>query len=267
VPDAAGLAWAMVQRFMQDESGVTLRDDQSYLLEARLGGVSRSFSFPDTPAFVRAACAPGATAPHRRALIDAMTTHETLFFRDAPFWERMEQTVLPSLSATGRPIRIWSAACSSGQEPYSLVMMLEESFPELVKRTEILATDVAADTVDRARNGVFTTLEVNRGLNARRMVRHFDSVAGGFQFKATLRDRIRFSVHNLVAPGLDPSDCDIVLCRNVLIYFEDERRRQVITRLRRAARPDGLIGVGSTETLSLRSLGPGWYENAEKEWR
>ena len=242
--------------------GVVLNEDQIYLADSRLTGVAKLHGFLRISDFVDAACGGPIGSPLGLALIDAMTTHETLFFRDAPFWQTLEKAVFPALiaqSRSGAPFRIWSAACSTGQEPYSLAMMLAERFPELDSRVEIIATDVSEIAVERARQGVYSVMEVNRGLSAPRLIKHFEQVPCGFRVRDALRNRITWAPHNLLGSKPDPAGCDLVLCRNVLIYFGETDRAEVTRRLFRAAVPNGVVGVGSTETLREASMATGLY--------
>ncbi len=253
--------WRDVQRFMLRAAGVVLADDQIYLLESRLASPAREHGFARIADFVRAACASPSSVPVAAALIDAMTTHETLFFRDPTFWTNLEQLVLPRLVAaakTGR-VKIWSAACSTGQEPYSLAMLIAERAPELADRVDIVATDVSELAVRRASAGVFSALETNRGLSAVRLVRHFEQAPGGFRVREALRRRITWSTHNLLGARPDPTACALVLCRNVLIYFGDTDRASVLQRLSRATMAGGVLGVGATETLKEPALAPGLH--------
>lgn len=256
-------SWELVQRFMERQCGVVVRDDQIYLLASRLTPVARRLGQPSISALVQAACNGPATSPTAVALIEAMTTHETYFFRDPTFWKALEEQVLTPLVArlpAHRPLRIWSAACSTGQEPYSLSMLVEERFAAVAARVEIIATDVSDLTVARAREGVFNAMETNRGLGAARLVRHFTQVPGGFKVNEKVRNRIQWRPHNLLAMNPDPMDCDLVLCRNVLIYFGETDRASVIRRLIRATATGGFVGVGSSETLRGKSVAPGLYE-------
>jgi chemotaxis protein methyltransferase CheR len=258
--------WVAVQQFMLRSCGVELREDQSYLMEPRLAAAAKAHGFPNVNDYVVATCFGAATTPGAKSLIDAMTTHETMFYRDPAFWSALESLVLPRLVETVRSVgraRIWSGACSTGQEPYSLTMLLEEKAPDIADRVEIIATDVAEPSVDRARKGVFTPLEVNRNVNVMRLMKHFDQAPGGFRIKDALRKRVTFETHNLLGANRDPSNCDLVLCRNVLIYFGDTDRSAVLRRLNAAAKPNGFIALGSTETWREGKLiAPGWYQKS-----
>ena len=257
-------AWTLVQQFMLRHCGVVLRDDQVYLAESRLTAATKQHGCTDIAAFVTTACGGSPTTPAAKSLIDAMTTHETMFYRDAPFWQTFENVVLPSLVESvrkgGRP-RLWSAACSTGQEPYSIAMLLDERAPDAAKHIDIVATDVAELSIVRARNGVFTPLEVNRNVNAARLMKHFVQAPGGFRVRDEIRSRVRFETHNLLGANPDPQGCNVVLCRNVLIYFGDTDRAAVLRRLHAAAALDGYIGLGSTESWREgKSIAPGWYQ-------
>jgi chemotaxis protein methyltransferase CheR len=190
-----------------------------------------------------------------------MTTHETFFFRDAGFWRAFETIVLPRLLTRERsaPVRLWSAACSTGQEAYSVAMAFAEHGATALDALELVATDVAEPSLDRARDGVFTALEVSRGLGPERLARHFDPCEGGYRVKERLRRAVRWEAHNLLGASAYPSRQDVVLCRNVLIYFGDRDRAEVVRRLFDAAAPSAFIGVGSTEVIKGRAIAPGWF--------
>ncbi len=252
-------AWAQVQEFTYRACGVVLDAERHYLLDGRLQRVAQRLGFRSVEDFVREACARGADERLTDPLLDAITTHETSFFRDTGFWRVLEDHILPALVAAGRPLSIWSAACATGQEALSVAMLLAERWPSAFESARIVATDVSADTVARARSATYNVVEVNRGLVAERLVRHFDVVPRGFRAKATLRERIVYMVHNLLGAAPYPGGFDLVLCRNVLIYFNEVDRKRVVERLCRSGDP-GYLGVGVTELLpGGRSLGSGWY--------
>jgi chemotaxis protein methyltransferase CheR len=256
------VAWPLVVDFMRKRCGLVLRDDQQYLLSSRIGPVADRLGFPSVLAFVRDAVRSDAPARSVDLLVDAMTTHETSFFRDPGFWTYMSQTVLPRLRKAveqrGSAV-VWSAACSTGQEAYSLAMLLDEEAPGIAPACKIVGTDVSVPAVDQARSGMFGPLEVSRGLQARRLTRHFEDANGAFTVKAHLRQRVSWDVHNLLGARSGPTGCDLVLCRNVLIYFDKTDRELVVKRLFSSLRPDGLLGVGTTEIVSGTMVAPGWY--------
>ena len=253
--------WALVCTFMQKHCAVVLTEEQRYLLGSRLSPVARGNNFPSVAEFVVAACSQGKTSKLGKELIDAMTTHESYFFRDTTFWHYLEKIVLADLAARKCVgLRIWSAACSHGQEPYSLAMLLDELHPKLAERSQIVATDISEGAILRARDGLYSSLEINRGLHALRLMRYFEKAGGGYRVKASLRQRVRFAAHNLLADEPAMLSCDIVLCRNVLIYFNEADRKTVLTRLDAAARPGGYLGFGTGERCTQPALAPGWHQ-------
>jgi chemotaxis protein methyltransferase CheR len=193
-------------------------------------------------------------------VIDAMTTHETLFFRDKEPFEYLKRTLLPELlkaRKARRTLRIWSAACSTGQEPYSLMMLLDEiiganrelgSFKDW--KIEIIATDISRATLRRAEAGIYSTFEVARGLPEALKARWFRPLADeGWQFKDELRKRVSFKIQNLTDSPAELGTFDLVLCRNVLIYFGLEDKRKILGRLAGALTMDGRLMLGGAETV------------------
>jgi chemotaxis protein methyltransferase CheR len=260
LPDLRG-SWQQVQAFMRRACGVDLADDQIYLLEARLAPIVAERRFASLASFVDAACARAEGSALGMSLVDAMTTHETFFFRDAPFWRAFEEVVVPRAREGPKGLRIWSAACSHGQEPYSIAMLLEERWPELAARSTIVGTDVSVPAIERAREGQYSVLEVNRGLGAARLLRHFErGPGGGFRVQGRLRERVEWGVENLLAPAAHRDAFDVVLCRNVLIYFKDRDRLSVLARVGSATRVGGFLGLGVTEVGPGLAVSPGWFQ-------
>jgi chemotaxis protein methyltransferase CheR len=261
VQAAADDVWQTVRTFMRQTCGVTLADDQSYLLEGRVAPLLAGHGFATTRELVAAACKPGRLSALAMTVIDAMTTHETFFFRDLPFWRTLEEVVIPDLLRRGRRrLRFWSSGCAHGQEPYSIAMLLEERWPELAPLATIQATDVSALAIGRAREGFYTVLEVNRGLGAARLLRHFDrSPRGGYVVKTSLRARITWEAGNLLSPAPVTYPFDVILCRNVLIYFAERERSAVLTQLASATNHAGYVGLGVSELGKGRSVAPGWW--------
>lgn len=265
MPDSAQTAWPLVVGFMRRRCGLVLEDDQRYLLGSRLESVADRMGYGSILEFVAQATAPDAAPTAVAELIDAMTTHETSFFRDAGFWTWLAKVIVPGLRdiARLRRPRVWSAACSTGQEPYSLAMVLAETDEALASAVDIVATDVSELALARARRGVYTALEVNRGLGAARVAAHTVPVGDGSVVLAPyLRERVTFEPHNLLAGPGPAGAFDIVLCRNVLFYFDAADRRRALASLQRSAARGGWIGVGSTESFGDQTpVSPGWYRN------
>ncbi|MFO0628766.1 MAG: protein-glutamate O-methyltransferase CheR [Polyangiales bacterium] len=259
----ASLSWGLARSFMQQRCGVVLDSDQEYLLESRLHDVATAAGFPGVTEFVAAATRHGGSPALVERLVDALTTHETSFFRDRAFWSVLEQKVLPELLAghlrDGGELKVWSAACSTGQEAYSLLMLLEESFPQLAGRVRVVATDIAELTVRRAAAGLFSELELQRGVSPARRERFFEREGDAFRVRSALRSRIEFRAHNLLAPLPPVTGCHIAMCRNVLIYFEEPQRLAALRCLASSLLPGTFIGVGSTELIRGEQVAPGWY--------
>jgi chemotaxis protein methyltransferase CheR len=248
---------------MQQRCGVVLESDQEYLLESRLHDVASASGFRGVTEFVAEATRHGGSPALADLLVDALTTHETSFFRDRAFWTVLEQRVLPELLAgrlrDGGDLKVWSAACSTGQEAYSLLMLLDESFPQLAGRVRVVATDIAELTVRRAAAGVFSELELQRGVSPARRDRFFEREAEGYRVRASLRARVEFRAHNLLAPLPPVTGCHIAMCRNVLIYFEEAQRLAALRCLASSLLPGTFVGVGSTELIRAEQVAPGWY--------
>lgn len=260
---SAPASWTALRSFMQESCGVLLGEDQHYLMEARLAPVAKTLNYPTVDEYVAEACRPGAPKSMTSPLVDAMTTHETSFFRDGPFWRTFQDLILPKLGllepGNTKPLRLWSAACSTGQEPYSLLMLLEERYPAIAERTQIIATDVAEGVVEQASRGTFSVFEVNRGVSAPRLLKHFERDGGNFRIKEKYRKRITWQTQNLISGWPPGEGLDVVLVRNVLIYFPEPVRALVLKKVRAALRPNGFLGVGNTELVPGTAVSPGWY--------
>jgi len=183
-------------------------------------------------------------------VVDALTTNETSWFRDREPFNALTEVVLPDLIATrtnSRVVRVWSAACSSGQETYSLAMLLQDHLPA-GWQYEILATDISHEMIERARNGQYSQVEMNRGLPAQLLIRHFERVGPTWQVAPALRRSITFQQVNLDGPLPTATPFDVVYLRNVLIYFDVETKRAVLRNVSRMMRPDGWLFLGAAET-------------------
>jgi chemotaxis protein methyltransferase CheR len=184
-------------------------------------------------------------------VVEALLNNETYFFRDRSPFDLLERSVLPEIAQrASRRLRIWSAGCSTGQEVYSLAMMFAENETAWRGWTiDILGTDVSGEVVDRARAGVYTQFEVQRGLGIGQTIKWFEESDEGWRVVEGLRRPIRFQVHNILEPPPHPGQFDIVLCRNVLLYLNAEKRRAAFDRLASAMAPDGWLMLGAGETV------------------
>lgn len=232
------------------ESAIVLPAGKEYLVDARLLPLARAAGLASTDAYVHVAQRPGSLA-ERRAIVEALTTNETSWFRDASVFESFRRHLLPALDSdrpAHRPIRIWSAAASTGQEAYSLAMLLIEELGS-GRRFEIIGTDIARGVLEQARQGRYTQMEVNRGLPARYVVQYFQRVGAGWQISPELQRNIQFRELNLAAPfppGLPTFD--VVFLRNVLIYFDTGTKQSILERVRRVMVPGGWLVLGTAET-------------------
>lgn len=240
-----------VRLLVRRQAAIVLQPNQAYLVEARLGPVARVEGLDSIAALVDRLRRSPSGGLHDR-VVEAMTVNETSFFRDAGPFRALEEQVLPELVASRAPRRnlsIWSAACASGQEPYTIAMVLADGFPHLAGwRVRILATDLSEAMVARGRAGRYSQLEVNRGLPATRLVRHFTRDGVDWQVSERLRRAVEFRPLNLIRPWPALPPMDVVFLRNVLIYLDLATRRDILARLRRVLRPDGVLFLGGAET-------------------
>jgi len=245
------LDFGYVRRLVQERAAIVLEPSKMYLVESRLLPLVHQHGF----ASLQELCARLRTDPSsvlHRKVVEAMATNETSFFRDPPVFADLRETVLPRLierNLPGRPIRIWSAACSSGQEPYSVAMLLREHFPQLAPdRLHLIASDLSLDVLARAREGRYSQLEVNRGLPAPLLVKYFEQRGVEWYVKEEIRRQVEFRELNLVEPWPPMPFVDLVLLRNVLIYFDVDTRKSILEKVRQVLRPDGYLLLGSAET-------------------
>lgn len=238
-----------VRRMVRERAGIVLEDGKEYLVENRLSAVARSHGAELHDLVEQARSRP--TSPVNDEIIDAMTTNETSFFRDIHPFNALRDEVLPRLveaRRTSRTIRILSGAASTGQEAYSIAMMIRTAFPELAGwRIVITGTDISREALARARAGRYTQLEINRGLPAT-MLRYFSQDGREFVVDPSIRSMCEFSELNLVTPWPMMPTQDIVLMRNVLIYFDVATKRQILHNVRQILAPDGLLFLGASET-------------------
>ena len=231
-------------------SGLSLGADKDYLVQARLDPILKRRGLAN---LVALADRMRTDVGLEREVVEAMTTNETLFFRDGKPFDHLRDVTLPRLHAgrpKGVPIRIWSAAASTGQEAYSLAMLASEMGPALGNRTvEIVGTDIAREPLARAIRGLYSQFEVQRGLPARLLVRHFTREAEGWQISRRLRDMVRFRDWNLLSDLSGLGRFDIVFCRNVLIYFDQPTKARVLDAIGRQLAPDGVLYLGSADTV------------------
>jgi chemotaxis protein methyltransferase CheR len=237
---------------VKQRSGLTLGAGKEYLVESRLPAVAATWDCADLTALVRAL---RTTADPKllKAVCDAMTTSETMFFRDDTPFRELRDVLLPAAAtrcqALGRPMRVWSAACSTGQEPYSIAMTVLQSKAALGSvGVEITASDFSGVQLQRAREGVYNHFEVQRGLPVSLMVAHFQPAGDNFRVSDQLRKMVTFHERNLLEPFTGLPTFDVIFCRNVLIYFDVPSKGDVLRRLAAQLAPGGVIVLGGSET-------------------
>ncbi len=242
-------SFAFIAGVVKARSGLMLTPDKGYMLETRLGPVLKREGLASLDALALRLRDPRANQV-ADAVTEALTTNESSFFRDGKPFEHLRR-VLPPLArarAPGSTLRIWSAACSTGQEAYSIAMLLQEVALE-GRRVEIIGTDIAESVVARAREGYFTQFEVQRGLPARLLVKHFRQEDGRWRVSPELRGMARFERGNLLGDLRGFGRFDVVFCRNVLIYFDAATKARVLDALAAQLQPDGVLYLGGAETV------------------
>ena len=243
--------FAYFSRFLKENSEIVLAIDKEYLVDTRLSPIQKKLGLASLSDLICKLRHEPFGALHNE-VIEAMTTNETYFFRDVKPFEALRNEVLPELikaRSAKRSLSIWSAACSSGQEAYSIQMILKDSFPNLVNwNTRLLCTDLSQEMVGRTLQGRFTQLEVNRGLPAQMLVKHFQKVENDWQVKQDLKVGIEAKVMNLAKPWPPLPTMDVVFLRNVLIYFDLEAKSQILSRVAKVLAPDGILFLGGSET-------------------
>ena len=239
-----------VRQLVHRESAIVLQPGKEYLVEARLLPMAQQRGLSGVSELVESVRSRPDAATTRR-IVEALTTNETSWFRDGDPFTAFTGTVLPSLVAARRPderLAIWSAACSSGQEPYTIAMLLADAMPDAARRVSITATDLSREMVERTRAGRFSQLEVNRGLPASMLVRHFVRAGNEWEISPALRRMVTATECNLAAPLPRMGPFDVVYLRNVLIYFDLATKQAILQRVRQLMRPDGWLFLGAAET-------------------
>jgi chemotaxis protein methyltransferase CheR len=235
------------------KAGLMLGVERAFFVESRLATLARREGYASVEALVAQLRASPAD-PIAGAAVEVLATPESSFFRDRPAFDRLRDEVLPQLAAS-RPegkVRIWSAGCSTGQEPYSLAIMAQEHadrFPGL--SLELVATDLSTRALEKAQSGLYTQFEVQRGLPIRLLLRYFDKVEDSWRVSPRLRQVVRWGRLNLMNDFTKLGQFDVILCRNVLNYFDPTPREQVLTRLASMLADDGCLVLGASETASL----------------
>lgn len=240
------------KNLLYKKSGLLITPDKIYLLESRLSSVMREHNITDLTNLANHLH----NHPHgtiHNDVIEAMTTNETMFFRDMKPFDKFRDTIMPNLLQTkgeNARIRIWSAACSTGQEPYSLAIAIKEHSAKWPKATfEILATDIADKVLDKARKAHYSQFEVQRGMPAPLLLKYFNQTPNGWQIKDEIKNMVSYKNVNLLDKIDHLGTFDIIFCRNVLIYFDQKTKTDILAKLSTMLHPHGVLFLGGAETV------------------
>lgn len=240
-----------IRRLILERSAIVLDDSKDYLVHARLEPLMTRQGFGSLSELVyalRNSPPPGLM----KTVVEAMTTNETSFYRDVAPFDCLQKEVIPQLLArrkAQRRLNFWCAACSSGQEPYSILLLLRDAFPELENwKLKLLATDINSAMVRRARDGIYNQIEVNRGLPAKMLIKSFERKGMRWQIRSEIRDMLEAQELNLIEAWPPMSPMDVVFMRNVLIYFDVPTKRSILTRVKTILAPDGFLFLGGAES-------------------
>lgn len=246
------LDFEYLRSFLKDRSGLALTPEKRYLVESRLSPICRRFEV-DTLSELIAKLKGGRNPALETAVVEAMTTNETFFFRDKAPFDLFKDVLLPrylTARATARRLRIWCAAASTGQEPYSLAMLIDQAAAKLAGwQVEIVATDISTDVLEKAKAGLYSQFEVQRGLPIQLLVKYFTQVGDQWQISPQIRAMVNYRPLNLIKEFGHLGTFDIIYCRNVLIYFDKPTKADVLQRLAKAMAPDGALLLGAAETV------------------
>lgn len=246
--------YSQLSEYLSTACGIELGENKQYLVNSRLKAMVAKYGFKSIADLLSSLKIDGKVGL-RQQLIDAMTTHETLWFRDQYPYEALKRMILPELARAHLPsIRIWSAACSSGQEPYSISMIVEEYRREYPKHpltnVQIIATDISPTILRSAREGVYEDIALARGLTSDRRAKFFDEQGGRAQVKDFVRKQVAFQELNLILPIATIGKFQVVFCRNVLIYFSDKNKSSILERMANLIEPGGYLFLGGSESIS-----------------
>lgn len=241
-----------MRTLMQREAAIVLEIGKEYLVETRLAGLAVKHGYASVNALVdELQTTDGFLTPLHHSAIDALTTNETLFFRDINPFDALRDHVIPAFRAKQPNSRfnIWSAASSTGQEAYSIAILCNEAFPDLP--VTILGTDLSPTVVARARAGVYQQIEVNRGLPAKYLIKYFRQQEGQWHLDSRIKSRVDFREMNLARPWPALPKFDVIMLRNVMIYFDVDTRKRILRQVRSQLAPGGYLVLGGAETTVM----------------
>lgn len=270
-------AFDYIRQMVKQQAGIVVEPGKEYMAESRLAGIAKEQGCAAIEILVDQLRTRPFGEVHRR-VVEALTINETSFFRDHRPFDALRTTILPQLldKQPDRRLTIWCAASSSGQEPYSLAMLLREHFPRTAANTRIIATDISREMLARTARGVYSQFEVGRGLPAAMLAKYFTPVGAEWQLKPEVRSMVETREVNLATtfPALPP--VDVLMVRNVLIYFDLATKQDILNRMRRTLGSEGVVMLGGAETtlgldVGLERVSPdgkaAWYRAIRKEIR
>jgi chemotaxis protein methyltransferase CheR len=244
------LDYEFLRKLLKERSGLDLSSDKQYLVESRLIPLARKAGLPGIGELVQKM--KGGSDELTSEVVEAMTTNETFFFRDKIPFDHLRETILPALvqaRAGRRALRIWCAASSTGQEPYSIAMCVKGFAALAGWRVEIVATDLSQAVLEKSKAGIFSQFEVQRGLPIQMLVKHFTQIGELWQLNADIRGMVQHRQLNLLQDFSHLGTFDVIFCRNVLIYFDQDTKVGVFDRLARMLEPDGVLLLGAAESV------------------
>ena len=238
-----------LRKFLKERSGLDLSADKQYLVESRLVPLARKAGLPGIPELVQKM--KGSAEALTAEVVEAMTTNETFFFRDKTPFDHLK-AMLPAMiqaRAARKSLRVWCAASSTGQEPYSIAMILKETPALSGWRTEIVATDLSQAVLEKSKAGIFSQFEVQRGLPIQMLVKYFKQTGELWQLNADIRAMVQHKQLNLLQDFSHLGSFDVIFCRNVLIYFDQDTKARIFERMSRMIEPDGALVLGAAESV------------------
>jgi chemotaxis protein methyltransferase CheR len=254
--DVSEISHQIIADLLEARTGQHLTESRRWRVNSALAGIFRAHGISNVDQLVCLLAAPpgGPESPDlSQEVVEALLNNETYFYRDKPTFDQLPAEILPEIAQRRRDMRrlsIWSVGCSTGQEVYSLAMMFADQAERWQGWTiDILGTDVSHRAINAARSGCYSQFEVQRGLGVTQMLRHFDETPRGWQVREDVRRMVRFSQHNMLGPFPGRIPFDLVLCRNVLLYFDRSTRGEAFARLAQAVMPDGFLMLGAGETV------------------
>jgi chemotaxis protein methyltransferase CheR len=244
------------QNFLQEACGIVLGAGKEYLVSSRLGGLMRHYDIATVGDLLNQ-LQHGRNPSLKTGIIDAMTTNETFWFRDMAHFNLLQNRILPELARSSQRIRIWSAACSSGQEPYNISMVVEDYLArnpgQLKGAVEVVATDISNRMLTEAKRGVYCGISASRGMAEEQRRRYFNLKGDCLEVRPEIKRRVSFRSANLTKGYELLGRFDVIFCRNVLIYFSRAQKQDILNRMARILNPGGYLLLGSTESLSAHT--------------